>query len=163
MPRIRNWLAFVSSLATLSAAAENLHAAEIRIAGLKAYLFLEQAGKLSDDILGGPPLVNAPQGGAPGGDTATTVLLDLTFEGDKNASPKYAAATVDLTQTNYAGQRIATHKAFTGFQFGADGVEHKALFLDGATCMPLDIDIRAGKTHKTARLDFQCETVHAAK
>ena len=65
-------------------------AAELKITDVKAYVFLERAGKLSDDILGGPLIVNAPQGGAPGGDTATVVLLDLIFEGDKNASPKYA-------------------------------------------------------------------------
>ena len=138
-------------------------AAELRIVDLKGYLFLERAGKLSDDILGGPGLVNAPQGGAPGGDTATALLLDLTFEGDRNASPKYAAATIDLTQTNIAGQKIVTHKAFTGFVFGPEGIEHKALFLEGATCMPLDIAIVAGKTRRAAHLDFRCDTVHAAK
>jgi hypothetical protein len=163
MRRIERRLGWVFALAGFCGAVGSAGAAEIRIADVKAYLFLEQAGKLSDDILSGPPLVNAPRGGAPGGDTATTVLLDFAFEGEKNASPKYATATVDLTQTNYAGQRIVTHKAFTGFLFGPEGVEHKALFLDGSTCMPLDIDIRAGKTHKTVRLDFQCDLVHAEK
>ena len=151
------------AVAGLCVAIGSVEAAELRVTDVKAYLFLERAGKLSDDILGGPPLVNAPQGGAPGGDTATGVLLDLTFEGDKNASPKYATATVELTQTNYAGQKIVTHKAFTSFLFGSEGIEHKALFLDGATCMPLDIDVLAGKTRKTAHLDFQCDTTHAAK
>ena len=77
--------------------------------------------------LGGPALVDAPKGGAPGGDTATGVMIDFTFEGDKNFAPKYATATVDLTQTSHSGQQIVTHKAFTNFIFGADGVEHKAV------------------------------------
>jgi hypothetical protein len=132
------------------------HAAEIKIVEVKVYAFLEHAGKLSDDLLGGPALVNAPKGGAPGGDTATGLLLDFAFEGDENASPKYATATIDLTQTGHAGQLILTHKAFTNFIFGPDGLEHKAVFLEGATCMPLAIDIRAGKTRKSAKLDFQC-------
>ena len=72
------------------------HAAELKIVEVKAYAFLERAGKLSDDLVGGDGLVNAPMGGAPGGDTATALLLDFTFAGDKNASPKYATATVDL-------------------------------------------------------------------
>ena len=61
-----------------------------------------------------------------------------------------------MTQTSRAGQKILTHKAFTNFIFGSDGVEHKAVFLEGATCMPLTIEVRAGKTRKSAKLDFEC-------
>ncbi len=137
-------------------------AAELKIVDIKAYAFLEHAGKLSDDLIGGDALVDAPKGGAPGGDTATGVLLDFTFEGDKDASPKYATATVDLTQTGHAGQQVVTHKAFTHFIFGADGVEHKAIYLDSATCMPLAISVHAGKSEKSATLDFSCTEMHAA-
>jgi hypothetical protein len=138
------------------------HAAELKIVDVKAYAFLEHAGKLSDDLFtSDQPLVDAPRGGAPGGDSATGVLLDFTFEGDKNASPKYATAVVDLTQTGHSGQQVVTHKAFTNFIFGPDGIEHKAVFLDAATCMPLAIQVHAGKTQKTAKLDFQCTETRA--
>ena len=67
------------------------NAAQLKIVDVKAYAFLEHAGKLSDDLVsGGQSLVDAPKGGALGGDTATGLLIDFTFEGDKNASPKYA-------------------------------------------------------------------------
>jgi hypothetical protein len=132
-------------------------AAQLKIVDVKAYAFLEHAGKLSDDLVsGGQSLVDAPKGGALGGDTATGLLIDFTFEGDKNASPKYATAIVDLTQTGRSGQPVVTHRAFTNFIFGPDGLEHKAVFLDAATCMPLAIQVHAGKTEKTARKDFQC-------
>src|SRR5271157_1242839 len=99
--------AAVVSLA-LAAGAE---AAELKIVDVKAYAFLEHAGKLSDDLVsGGQSLIDAPRGGALGGDTATGVLLDFTFEGDKNASPKYATAVIDLTQTGRSGQQVVTHK-----------------------------------------------------
>jgi hypothetical protein len=137
-------------------------AAELRIVDVKAFAFLEHAGKLSDDLVGGDALVDAPKGGAPGGETATGVLVDFIFEGDKNASPKYATATVDLTQTGRAGQQVVTHKAFTHFIFGADGVEHKAVFLENATCAPLAISVHAGKTEKSVKLDFSCSEVHAS-
>jgi hypothetical protein len=137
-------------------------AAELKIVDVKAYVFLEHGGRLSDDIIGSEPLINAPKGGAPGGDTATALILDLTFAGEKNVSPKYATATVDLTQTNSTGQKVVTHKAFTNFIFDANGAEHKVVLLEGATCAPLAIEIHAGKTSKTARLDFQCDTVRAA-
>jgi hypothetical protein len=134
-----------------------VQAAELKIVDIKAYAFLERADKLSDDLLSGDEtLVDAPKGGALGGDTATGLLLDFTFEGDKNASPKYATAIVDLTQTGRSGKLLITHKAFTNFIFGPDGIEHKAVFLEAATCMPLAIDVHAGKTEKTAKLDFQC-------
>ena len=136
--------------------------AELKIVDVKAYAFLEHAGKLSDDLLSiDQGLVDAPRGGAPGGDSATGVLLDFIFEGDKNASPKYATAVVDLTQTGHSGQLVVTHKAFTNFIFGPDGIEHKAVFLDAATCMPLAIQVHAGKTEKSAKIDFQCTETHA--
>ncbi len=146
------------------ALASGANAAELKIVDVKAYAFLEHAGKLSDDLLSiDQRLVDAPRGGALGGDTATGVLLDFTFEGDKNASPKYATAVVDLTQTGHSGQQVVTHKAFTNFIFGADGIEHKAVFLEGATCMPLAIQVHAGKTQKTAKLEFSCTEVRAEK
>ena len=137
-------------------------AAELKIVDTKAYAFLEHAGKLSEDLIGGPALVDAPNGGAPGGDTATGILIDLTFEGDKGFSPKYATATVDLTQTAHGGREVLTHKAFTHFIFDASGAEHKALWLEQATCMPLSIVVRAGKTQKTATLDFSCSETRAS-
>jgi hypothetical protein len=137
-------------------------AAELKIVDVRAFVFLEHAGKLSDDLVGGDALVDAPKGGAPGGETATGVLVDFVFEGDKNASPKYATATVDLTQTGHAGQQVVTHKAFTHFIFGADGVEHKAVFLENATCAPLAISVHAGKTEKSVKLDFSCAELHAS-
>ncbi len=137
-------------------------AAELKIVDVKAYAYLEHAGKISDDLVGGNAIIDAPRGGALGGDTATALLLDFTFEGDKNASPKYATATVDLIQTDLSGERLITHKAFTNFIFGVDGVEHKVAFLEGATCMPLAIEVHAGHTSKSARLDFQCKVVRAS-
>jgi hypothetical protein len=131
--------------------------AELKIVDIRAYAFLEHAGTLSNDLISSDEtMVDAPKGGAPGGDTATGLLLDFTFEGDRNASPKYATAIVDLTQTGHSGKQLVTHKAFTNFIFGPDGIEHKAVFLEAATCMPLVIDVHAGKTEKTAKLDFQC-------
>jgi hypothetical protein len=137
-------------------------AAELKITDIKAYAFLEHAGKFSDDLIGGPALVDAPKGGAPGGDTATGILIDLRFEGDKDFSPKYATATVDLTQTAHGGQQVLTHKAFTHFIFDGNGAEHKAIWLDQATCMPLSIAVHAGRTQKTATLDFSCSETRAS-
>ena len=142
--------------------AGNAQAADLKIVDVKAYVYLEHAGKLSDDIVGAPALIDAPKGGAPGGDTATGVMLDFVFSGAPNFAPKYATATIDLTQTNQAGQPLVTHKAFTGFRFGDDGLEHKAIYLENATCAPLMIKVHAGKTDKQTQVDFSCTAVRAS-
>ena len=155
--------------ALLAASVGQSECADLKIVDIKAYVFLERADHLSDDLVGAAPMVNAPRGGALGGDTATAVVLDLIFEDDKktphadNSAPsKPAAATVDLTQTNFAGQRIITHKVFADLDFNA-GINHKAVFLEGATCMPLVVDVHAGKSSKTARLGFKCDPIQAQR
>ena len=140
----------------LALAAQPAMAAELKITDIKAYLYLEHAGKLSDNIVGAPPFENLAKGGGPDHDLATAILFDLTFAGDKNASPKYATATVDVTQSGRSGQ-IVTHKAFTNFIFGADGIQHKVFLVENGTCMPIVVDVRANKTAKNVRLDFQCK------
>lgn len=148
---------FAVTAAALAALSRQALGAEVKIVDVKAYLFLERAGRLSEDVVGAPTFENLPTGGGPNHETATGILVDLTFSGDRNSAPKYAAATVDIVQSGRAGQQIVTHKAFANFIFGPDGVEHKALFLEGATCTPLAIDVRAGKSEKSAKLDFHCK------
>jgi hypothetical protein len=148
------WL-FLAALG-LACMAAPATAADLKIVDVRASLFWERAGKFSEIAVGAQPLENLAKGGGADHDTATAVLFDLTFSGDKNASPKYATATVDITQSSRAGQQIVTRKAFTNFIFGAEGVEHKAFLLENSTCMPITVDVRAGKTTKNVRLDFQC-------
>jgi hypothetical protein len=156
----RCWAAVATAIVGYAGASQ---AAELKVVDVKAFAFLERAGKLSEDLLASQePFVDAPKGGALGGDTATGVLVDFTFAGDRNVSPKYATATVDLTQTVKGGQQIVTHKAFTHFVFGDDGIQHKVVFLENATCAPLAITVHAGKTEKSARLDFSCTEVRAS-
>jgi hypothetical protein len=140
----------------LALAAQPATAAELKITDIKAYLYLEHAGKLSDNIIGAPTFENVAKGGGADHDPATAILFDLTFAGDKNASPKYATAIVDVTQSSRSSQ-IVTHKAFTNFIFGADGIQHKVFLVENATCMPIVVDVRANKTAKNVKLDFQCK------
>ncbi len=145
---------FTAGLAFASGSAV---AAELKIVDIKAFLYFEHAGKLSENIVGAPAFENLAKGGGSDHDPATAVLFDLTFVGDKNASPKYATATVDVTQSGHSGQQIVTHKAFTNFIFGADGIQHKAFLMENGTCMPMAVDVHAGKTAKSVRLDFHCK------
>jgi hypothetical protein len=131
-------------------------AADVRVTDIKAFLFLERSGKLSANIVGGASLSNVVKGGGPDHEPETGVFVDLTFSGDRNSTPKFATATVDIAQTGRSNQQIVTHKAFTNFIFGADGIEHKAFYLESATCAPLTIDVKTPKAEKSAQLDFAC-------
>ena len=131
-------------------------AAELKIVDIKASLYLEATGKFSEPLADGAALQNLAKGDGPDHRLASAVLIELTFAGEKNAAPKYATATVDVTQTNHAGQPVVTHKGFTHFVFGPDGLEHKAFLIEDATCMPLQVEVRANKTAKTLRLPFHC-------
>lgn len=133
-------------------------AADLKIVDIKASLFLEGSGKFSEPIGEGKSLQNLAKGDGPEHRLASAVLIDLAFSGDKNAQPKYASATVDVTQTNHAGQLVVTNKGFTNFVFGPDGIQHKAFLLENATCMLLQVDVRANKTAKTLRLAFSCKS-----
>ena len=144
---------------TLGAAltAGSASAADVRIADIKAFLFLERSGKWSANIVGAPPFANLAKGGGADGEPASGVFVDLTFSGDKNSTPKFATATVNIAQSGKAGQQIVTHKAFTNFIFGADGVQHKAFFMESATCMPMAIEVKTPKAQKSAKFDFECK------
>jgi hypothetical protein len=146
--------AFLAAAAAFAASPAS--AADVRIADIKAFLFLERTGKLSANIIGAPTFTDLAKGGGDQ-EPATGVFVDLTFTGEKNSAPKYATATVNLIQTGKAGQQIVTHRAFTNFIFGADGIQHKALFIEGATCMPVSIEVKTPKAEKSAKLDFECK------
>jgi len=143
-------------VAAILSATGPVAAADLKILDIKAFLYYEHAGKLSADIVGAPPFDNLAKGGGANSDPATAILFDLVFAGDKNASPKYATATVDVTQSGRSGQQIITHKAFTSFIFGADGIQHKAFLVENGTCMPIAVAVRANKSEKTVKLDFHC-------
>jgi len=132
-------------------------AADLKIIDISASLYLEATGKFSGPLAQGASLQNLAKGDGPDHQLASAILVDLTFSGDKNSAPKYATATVDVTQTNHAGQQVVTHKGFTNFVFGPDGIQHKAFLLENATCMPLQVDVHANKTAKTLRLSFSCK------
>jgi len=146
----------LSGLALLALPA-SARAADIAISDIKGYLFLEKAGKLSDNVVGGPVLLNVPRGGAPNGDSASGVMLDFVFTGDKNSQPKFAVASIDVTVAKKFGQPVVTHKAFANFAFGPDGITHKPLFLENSTCLNMTIEVHAGKSNKDAKLAFACD------
>ena len=142
----------------LALAGSGAEAASLKIVEIKASLFLEATGQFSEPLAEAAALHNLAKGDGPDKRLASGVLIDLTFSGDRNSAPKFATATVDVVQTNHAGQQVVTHKGFNNFVFGPDGIEHKAFLLENATCMPLQVDVHANKSSKALRLAFDCKS-----
>ena len=140
------------------------YAADVKISDIRAFLYLEQSGHWSDNIIDSKDVFsNTSTGGGAAKEPASNILVELVFTGDKNSAPKFASAIVNITQSGKNGQKAKTTKAFGGFQFAEAGEVHKSVFLENATCMPLEIEVKAGKSVKTAMVEFSCEEPVAPK
>jgi hypothetical protein len=136
--------------------------AQVAVDDIRLQLFKERSGTLSENIAGvKKTFVNTPTGGGEAGEPADAILVTLAFTGPKNAksSDKIARdlASVTVTQTAKTGPRTLLKRAYGGFQFGDDGRSHKAFLLESATCGALEVDVRLGRSRKTAKLDFTCD------
>jgi hypothetical protein len=153
--------------ATFSVAALPALAQDVAITGVKAQAFLERSGKLSDDLVAAKkPFKNLVRPDGDLGEPANALLITLAFSGPKNTegSKKVARdlAQVTVKQTSGDAPKTLLYRAFGGFSFGPDGQAYRAFMLDDATCAPLEIEVKVGRTQKTQALDLACETPVAA-
>lgn len=135
--------------------------AQVAIDEIRAQLFLERSGKLSENLVGSKKaLFNTVIGEGDAGEPADAVLVTLTFSGAKNtkSSDKIARdlASITVKQQAKTGEKILLKRAYGGFLFGEAGRIHKAFLLDNATCAPLEIEVKVGRSRKEAKLDFAC-------
>lgn len=149
------------ALAAGPALAQQPASSGIAIQDIKVQLFMERSGTLSENLIGSKKvLFNTPTGAGDAGEPAESVLVTLVFQGPKNSrgSDKLARdlAAVKVTQTLKTGPKILINRAFGGMQFAEAGVAYKAFMLDSATCAPLEIEARVGRSRKTVKLDFKC-------
>jgi hypothetical protein len=149
-------IAALSSLVFL--AATPAFAQEIRIADLRAHLYLERTGKLSDDVLAmqRPNLKDLPRGEGVFGEPVNTVLINVGLAGAANTQPKHATAIVNIITTNRTGQRKTETRPLMGFVFGTDGRLNRPIVLDNITCSKVEIEVKTRGTARRAELDFSC-------
>jgi hypothetical protein len=133
-------------------------AQDIRLGDLRAHLYLERSGKLSEDILvmKEPKLLNLPRGEGVFNEPANTVVLSVGLLGARNTQPKHATALVNITTTNRTGQRRTETRPLMGFVFGDDGKLNRPIVLDNVTCAKVEIEVKAKGSTKRAELDFSC-------
>jgi hypothetical protein len=161
----RNAFSILAVLAAFPGAGSSPVAAQgapsVAVEDVRVQLFLERSGKLSDNIVGSKKAYhNTVIGEGDAGEPAESVLVTLVITGPKNAksSDKIARdlASVTVTQQSKQGPKVLLRRAYGGFLFGEQGRVHKAFFVDNATCAPLEIDVKLGRSRKTAKVDFTC-------
>lgn len=134
--------------------------AQVAVEDVQVQLFLEKSGRLSENLVGAKKkFINTPAGEGDAGEPADSLIVTLTFTGPKNttSSDKIArdVASISVTQMTKAGPKVL-RKAYAGFRFGENGKSFKIFSMDGATCLPLELEVKVGKTRKTAKIDFEC-------
>lgn len=136
--------------------------AQVAVEDVRIQIFGERSGAFSENLVGSrKTFKNTVRGEGDAGEPAEQVLVTLVFTGPKNSrsSDKIARdlASVTVTQSAKTGPRTLLKRAYGGFQFGESGRYHKAFMLDNATCAPLEVDVRLGRSRKTAKIDFACD------
>lgn len=154
-------LSGIALVLLMSLAGSGAVRAQVAVESIKAQLFLERSGRLSDDLVGAKKaLRNTVIGEGDAGEPADALLVTLTFSGAKNtkSSDKIARdlASVTVRQQARTGEKILLKRVYGGFLFGEQGRIHKAFLLDNATCAPLEVEVKVGRSRKEAKLDFSC-------
>jgi hypothetical protein len=147
----------LSALALLAMTVSAL-SQEVRLGDIRAHVYLENSGRLSDDILTlkNPNLSNLPRGEGVFAEPANTVVFNVGLLGARNSQPKFASALVNITTTNRTGQKKTETRPLMGFVFGEDGKVNRPVVLDNVTCSKVEIEVKARGASKRASLDFSC-------
>jgi hypothetical protein len=154
------------SLAFLMAGlASQASAQDIRIGELRAHLYLEGSGRLSEDILTmkAPKLVNLPRGEGVFNEPVNTMIFNVGLLGAKNSQPKFATALVNITTTNRTGQRKTEVKPILGLVFGDEGRVNRAIVLENITCSKVEIEVKSKGLSKKVSLNFECNDPQTAE
>ena len=146
----------------LTGAALAQQGGSVSIAEVKAQAFLERSGRWSDDLATTKTeLRNLPLPTSPLGEPADAVLVTLVFQGPKNTQSSRALArdmaTLSVKQTKGGESRPLVYRALGGFHFNDAGQAYKAFMLDEATCAPLEIEVKVGRSRKAQKLAFACD------
>jgi hypothetical protein len=160
-------LAALSAMIGLSASglcATSTSAQEVRLGEVRAHLYLERSGRLSDDILKlrDARLADLPRGEGVFGEPANTVILNIELIGAPNSQPKHATALVNITTTNRTGQRRTETRPLMGFVFGQDGRLNRPVVLENITCSKVEIEVKVRSAARRALLDFACSEPKSA-
>ena len=145
----------LSLVAGLASAGEAC-AGELQVKDIKAYLFYSYSGALSENIVGSKKhFDNTVIGEGEAGGAASNVLIDLVLVDGGGAGP---ASSVSLKVSWRAmGKDVSLTRSYDDATFSAGEVRHESVLIENATCWPVKIEAKAGKSPpKTVTLNFAC-------
>lgn len=139
-----------------SAAAD---AGPLAIKDLRVQFYLEKSATFSDNIAAASkPFMNAARGeGIAEPSSGVLVTIEATGPKAGRSNDKIAShiAHVIINRKYRTGPKTE-QKVFGGFRFNEQGIAYKAFMLDAATCAPLEVDVRLGRSRKKVAVDFDC-------
>jgi hypothetical protein len=131
---------------TVSAAAQ-----PVQVESIRAQLFKEASGTLSEDIIAaGAGLWNAIIGDY----QANSVLISVVVSGKPDSYD--TKGTVLVTIIDDETRKRITQRRFTGLLFGNDGRVTKPILVDDHNCSRMRIVARTPTGVKTAIIGFKC-------
>ena len=144
----------VVTLASVSCAGP-VAAQAVRVDEIRAHVFYNRSGTLSDDILKTKPaLFNIMIGAGDLKETADSVLVVVALKG-----PPYGfdqSETIMVTITDEKTKKKVVERKFNGFLFDDKGRLVKPIFLENKVCAPLRVVAKGKGGEKTVTIPFMC-------
>ena len=126
-------------------------AQSVRVESIRAQLFKEADGTLSDDIIANNPgLWNVIIGTY----QANSVLISVVVSGKPDSYDTKGAVQVTVIDDE-TGKRI-TQRRFTGLLFGNDGRVTKPILVNDHNCSRMRVVARTKAGEKSATIPFKC-------
>lgn len=126
-------------------------AQSVQVESIRAQLFKESDGSLSDDIIANNPgLWNVIIGTY----QANSVLISVVVSGKPDSYDKKGSVLVTVIDEE-DGKRIMQRR-FTGFLFGKDGRVTKPILVDDHNCSRMRVVARTKAGEKSVVIPFKC-------
>lgn len=131
----------------------------VTLKDVRVQFYLEKSATFSENIaIGGKKFMNAARGEGIA-EPASGLLVTIEATGPKGgkSNDKIAAHIAQvIVNRKYRSGPKTEQKVFGGFRFNDQGIAYKAFMLDAATCAPLEVDVRIGRSRKKVEVDFDC-------
>ena len=138
-------------VAAFCALAGQAAAQQVQIEGIRAQLFKESDGTLSDDIVANNPgLWNVIIGTY----QANSVLISVVISGRPDSYDKKGSVLV--TVIDEEDKKRIVQRRFSGFLFGKDGRTVKPILVDDHNCSRMRVVARTATGIKTEIIPFKC-------
>jgi len=127
----------------------------VRIDEIRAHVFYNRSGTLSDDILKTKPaLFNIMIGAGDLKETADAVLIAVALKGPPSGFDQ--SETITVTITDEKAKKKIVERKFNGFLFDDKGRLVKPIFLENKVCAPLRVVAKGKGGEKAVTIPFMC-------